>query len=74
MGGPLFIIQHHTFQQYHTSLFREFLMLEAKSLLKSTGKTVKEIAYGLGFPDASTFGKFFRKYEGLTPRQYRDIY
>jgi len=49
----------------------EFLMLEAKSLLKSTGKTIKEIAYGLGFPDASTFGKFFRKYEGVTPRQYR---
>ncbi|MFT3904370.1 MAG: AraC family transcriptional regulator [Niabella sp.] len=49
----------------------EFLILESKSLLASTNKTIKEIAYGLGFPDASTFGKFFKKYEGVNPKQYR---
>ena len=49
----------------------EFLILEAKSLLKSTDMAIKEIAYRLGFPDASTFGKFFRKYVEITPKQYR---
>lgn len=47
------------------------IILEAKALLKSTDRTVQEISIHLNFPDASSFGKFFRKHVGMTPKEYR---
>ncbi len=34
--------------------------------------TLSEIAYLLGFPDASSFSRAFKRWTGLTPGQYRD--
>lgn len=39
--------------------------------LKYTDKSIKEIAFGLGFPDLSFFGKFFKKQTGMSPKEYR---
>lgn len=50
----------------------EFIALEAMFMLRSTGLTAQEIAFKLNFYDASTFGKFFRKQTGLTPKKYRE--
>lgn len=41
-------------------------------LLKSTERTVKEIALGSGFSDISAFNKAFRKAYGMTPMDYRN--
>ncbi|GAB4040703.1 helix-turn-helix domain-containing protein [Spirosoma gilvum] len=49
----------------------ERVVLEAKVLLVQSELTVAQIAYEMGFPDQSTFGKLFRKYTGLTPTQFR---
>jgi AraC family transcriptional regulator, transcriptional activator of pobA len=49
----------------------EMLLLEAKSLLKQTDMTIKEITYWLGFEDPSYFVKFFKAAEGVTPNAYR---
>lgn len=49
----------------------EYLVLEAKSLLKLTSKTICEIANQLGFDDGSNFVKYFKKQTGLTPKQYK---
>lgn len=43
----------------------------ACTLLKSTERTVKEIALDCGFSDISTFNKAFRKAYGLSPGDYR---
>ena len=43
----------------------------ACALLKSTERTVKEIALGCGFSDISTFNKAFRKAYGISPGEYR---
>ncbi|HMQ08862.1 MAG TPA: helix-turn-helix domain-containing protein [Saprospiraceae bacterium] len=52
-------------------LINEHLFLEAKSLLRQTPMTIKEIAYWLGFEDQSYFVRAFKKNVGTTPAIYR---
>lgn len=53
---------------------RNRLLLEAKRLLVNFDMHINEIAYELDFSDASNFGKFFKKYTGMTPEQFRNAY
>lgn len=48
------------------------IIMDAKSKLKSTHMTIQEIAYSLNFPSASFFGKYFRRYVGMTPLEFRN--
>jgi len=43
----------------------------AKELLRVTDKSVKKIAYEVGYADPLYFSKIFRKYTGLTPSKFR---
>lgn len=49
----------------------EALMTEAKILLKSPNITVQQVANILNFSDQSTFGKFFKKHQKISPLEYR---
>lgn len=51
----------------------ETLVLEARKLLKTTQAPVQQIADHLNFSDQSTFGKFFKKYHGISPVEYRKL-
>ena len=44
---------------------------EAKTLLDSTNKSIKEIAAELNFPEQYTFRKFFKLHAGVPPKEYR---
>ncbi|WP_180271121.1 helix-turn-helix domain-containing protein [Fredinandcohnia onubensis] len=44
----------------------------AKLLLASTNLTSKEIGFKVGFNNIQTFMRVFKKYEGITPGQYRE--
>lgn len=46
------------------------ILERSKDLLSETDHTIAEIAHRLTY-DPSNFTKFFKKYEGLTPSQYR---
>lgn len=46
-------------------------ILEAKRLLRYTDKSVKEIAYEIGFVDIQTFSRFFKNIEGVSPSGYK---
>lgn len=50
----------------------ERLLVEARRLLFHTDKAVKEIAWELGFEDASYFNRFFKRLTGNTPVEYRN--
>lgn len=52
-------------------IINDMLLLEAKVLLGSTGKTVTEIAHQLHFEDQSHFHRFVKQHTGLTPLQLR---
>ncbi len=56
----------------------ERIMLEAKRLLFHTDLSIKEIAWKLGFEDASYFNRFFKRLGEETPmgyrKQIRDMY
>ncbi|MFA6456125.1 MAG: helix-turn-helix domain-containing protein [Bacteroidota bacterium] len=47
------------------------IMWEAKRLMHYTNKSIKEIAYELGFEDAAHFSRFFKKLAGENPTAFR---
>ncbi|MBR5174993.1 MAG: AraC family transcriptional regulator [Bacteroidales bacterium] len=49
-----------------------FVIQEAKSMLKYTDESIKEIVYKLNFVNASVFYKFFKAQTGMTPSEYRN--
>ncbi len=51
-----------------------FVVLEIKSQLLRTGVSVQDIADRLGFPDQSYLGRYFKRHEGLSPREFRRRY
>lgn len=51
----------------------ETILLEAKYLLFQTSLSVSEIAMQVGHEDHSYFSRFFKKFEGITPVQYRKL-
>lgn len=63
-------LKMRTGQTFHFWL-SDFLMREAKLQLRSTGKSVSQIADELHFPNSSFFARFFRKYTGVSPLQFR---
>ena len=52
-------------------IIRERKMLEARRMLRYTDKSVKEIAYEIGFEDIQTFSRFFKKHELISPSEYK---
>lgn len=51
---------------------RDFVVLEAKALLKSQRYTVQEVSDRLHFANQSFFGVYFKRATGLSPKAYRD--
>lgn len=51
----------------------EYVILEAKTLLKSSQMTIQEISDSLHFANQSFFGKYFKQHTGLSPKEYRKL-
>lgn len=54
-----------------TFLIQNRVILEAKRLMQVSEKSVKEIAFELGFSDLAYFSNFFKDKTGLSPRVFR---
>ena len=54
-----------------TELIVDRVMLEAKRALVYSNMSVAEVGFHLGFDDPSYFTRFFKRGEGISPRQYR---
>ncbi|SFQ72205.1 AraC family transcriptional regulator [Hymenobacter arizonensis] len=54
-----------------STLIHERVVVEAQRLLSHSGLGVAQVAYELGFEDASYFVRYFRKYTGSTPEGFR---
>jgi len=49
----------------------DYVILEAKALLKSTNMTVQQICDELNFDDQSFFRKYFKRHTGMSTREYQ---
>jgi AraC family transcriptional regulator, transcriptional activator of pobA len=60
------------FNKTLTDLISERIIVEAKRELFLTNKTIKEIAYDLGYNDEYYFSRFFKNNADVSPQMYRD--
>jgi AraC family transcriptional regulator, transcriptional activator of pobA len=60
------------FNKTITELISERIIIEAKRELYLTKKTVKEIAYELGYEDEHYFSRFFKVNADISPHFYRE--
>lgn len=60
------------FHKTLSSLINERIIIEAKRELYLTNKTVKEIAYELGYDDEYYFSRFFKVNADISPQLYRE--
>lgn len=49
----------------------ERTMDEARKLLSETSMSITQISYRLTFNEPTNFTKFFKSFEGITPKQFR---
>lgn len=56
--------------RYASEWIKEYVLLEAKALLRSRQYTVQQVCDRLGFNNASFFGKYFKAAVGMSPGQY----
>lgn len=49
----------------------DYVILEAKNMLRFSDKNVQQIAYELNFPNQSSFGKYFKHLTGMSPTAYQ---
>jgi AraC family transcriptional regulator, transcriptional activator of pobA len=59
------------FNKTLTNLITERILIEAKRELYLTNKSVKEIAYDLGYSDEYYFNRLFKKNVNISPQKYR---
>jgi AraC family transcriptional regulator, transcriptional activator of pobA len=60
------------FNKTLSSIINERIIIEAKRELYLTNKTVKEIAYELGYEDEYYFSRFFKVNADVSPQLYRE--
>ncbi len=54
------------------SFIDDYVILEAKRAILSTEKSLKEIAFDIGFDEVTNFTKFFKNKTGILPKDFRN--
>lgn len=49
----------------------QYVILEAKNLLRFSDMNVQQVTYHLNFPNQSSFGKYFKHLTGMSPSEYQ---
>jgi AraC family transcriptional activator of pobA len=53
------------------NIIHDRIMLDARKRILYTDRSIKEIAYELGYEDIQTFSRFFKNKESISPVEYR---
>ena len=66
------------FRQEISMTFTDYVIMlrldKAKELLQHSTQAIKEIGSSVGYANQRSFNRIFKKYEGVTPGEYRDIH
>lgn len=74
MGRTMFFYEFRRLTGLSPNEFLNFLRLQsAMDLLRSTNKSIIDLAYASGFQSLSTFNKQFKRFTGRSPREYRQM-
>lgn len=57
-----------------SKMIQQRILVEAKRYLMYSDLSIKEIAFHLGFEDASAFSNYFKNRANITPGQFRELY
>lgn len=68
----LSLIVRETSGKTAAQIIDDFLLLEAKNLLRFSGKNIQQIAFELNFSNQSSFGKFFKNLTGMSPTEFQN--
>ncbi len=52
------------------NVIAQLKILEAKRMLSNSNTSIKEVAYDLGFDQATYFTKYFKKHTNITPKEF----
>lgn len=81
LSEALFVTKNHLCKQFKKTTgltISEYIKLRrisiAKKKLQFSDMSVSDVSLACGFSNFSYFSKLFRKYEGITPTQYRNKY
>ncbi len=66
----LSIVVREASGRYAKEWIKDYVVLEAKVLLRSRKYTAQQVGDMLHFPNASFFGKYFKAATGCTPKEY----
>ena len=53
-------------------LIDDYVLLQAKVLLRSSDMTIQQISEELNFANQSFFGRYFKQLTGMAPTKYRN--
>ncbi len=67
----LSLIIKETLGRSAAEIIDEYVILEAKNLLRFSGKNIQQVSYELNFPNQSSFGKYFKHLTGMSPSEYQ---
>lgn len=51
----------------------EYVLLEAKAMLKQPNVTILQVSDRLNFPNQSFFGRYFKHHTGYSPKEYKKL-
>lgn len=66
-------IVHQVSGKYATDWINQYVILEAKSMLRMESVAIKDVSNRLNFANQSFFAKFFKQHTGYTPKEYKAL-
>lgn len=70
----LALVLKKTTGRHPSDWLEDYVILEAKKLLRNSYESIQAISYDLNFSTPSHFGKFFKDRTGMTPKQFRNMH
>ena len=74
LGLSLKYMSHVVFEhtgRHPANWIKDYVILDAKTMLRSGNYTVQQIAEDLHFPNQSFFGKYFKEATGVSPKKWK---